>query len=190
MQYASEPVDPVPSPVQQRRAMPRVRKRVLDEIDGPVGAGADLMGPSGPASGNTGIGGPAPSPVDGPEPAPAASPFKFAPDTVSTILRKYEHTPDGLKKAFAENPDLAAVSQIGGSKGDKILDPNSGRMIDVITAAGLGGTGWQWLDDVPGQEQAAPSGGEGVMRGMDPQQVSMIDQIRAAIQQLMGPGVK
>jgi hypothetical protein len=29
-----------------------------------------------------------------------------------------------------------------------------------------------------------------VMRGMDPQQVSMIDQIRAAIQQLMGPGVK
>jgi hypothetical protein len=186
---ASYDAEPLPG---RGRVMPRVRRRILDEMDAPVTAGAGLMGGQGPASGNTGIGGASAAPITPAPSAPAApKPFAFAPDSVSTLLRKYEHTPDGLKKAFAENPDLAGVSQIGGSKGDKILDPTTGRWIDVITAAGLGGTGWQWLDDVPGQggdAQADPSGRGGVFRGMDPYQVNLIDKVRESIMQLMEGG--
>ena len=84
-------------------------------------------------------------------PAPTApDPFKFGQSSVLDILGRYQHTPQGLRQAFDENPQLASMSQIGGNKGDKILDPTTGRLVDVIQAAGEGGKAWQWLDEASG----------------------------------------
>jgi hypothetical protein len=97
--------------------------------------------------------------------APAATPFTFGRDSVSSILGAYDHTPAGLQKAFAEHPELAASgAKITGSKGDKIIDPTTGRAVDVIQAAGEGGKAWQWLDGDGGG--GAPQGKMG--GGMNP----------------------
>lgn len=90
------------------------------------------------------------APGDAQAPQQTQTPFSFNRDSVLNILSNYAHTPEGLKQAFAENEGLRGVSQIGGNKGDKILDPTTGRLIDVIQAAGEGGKAWQWLDDQGG----------------------------------------
>jgi len=130
----------------------------------------DLYDPSIPTSvGQVNVPGLQPGPgipPTGGEVPKAPDPFKFGQSSVMDILGKYSHTPGGLKQAFDENPQLASVSQIGGSKGDKILDPSSGRLIDVIQAAGEGGKAWQWLDE--------QNGGQGQFSAM-PQSPFMMD---------------
>lgn len=93
----------------------------------------------------------------GSDQTPPPSPPTWNPQNVMQTLQKYQHTPQGLAQAVQENPWLGSV---GGGKGDLLLGPN-GEKIDVVQAAGLGGTGWQWLDTA--QQQAAGGAGAGAM---------------------------
>jgi len=68
-------------------------------------------------------------------------------DTIWAILQKYDHTPAGLAAALPEIQRLYPNAKITGSKGDKLdLTAYGGKITDVITSAGTGGTGWQWDD--------------------------------------------
>lgn len=60
------------------------------------------------------------------------------------FLQGYPHTPAGLKAAYDADPSKFGGAKIIGSKGDKLQLPD-GTVVDVITNAGMGGTGWQWI---------------------------------------------
>jgi hypothetical protein len=70
---------------------------------------------------------------------------------VGRILQYYPNTPAGLKDALPDIQKIAPNATIAGTKGDKIdfgdYKDKSGQLIglvDVLQAAGLGGTAWQW----------------------------------------------
>jgi hypothetical protein len=70
---------------------------------------------------------------------------------VGRILQYYPNTPAGLKEALPEIQKIAPNATIVGTKGDKIdfgdyTDKKGERIgvIDVLLAAGLGGSAWQW----------------------------------------------
>ena len=70
---------------------------------------------------------------------------------VGRILQHYPNTPAGLKEALPEIQKIAPNAKIVGTKGDKIdfgdyTDKRGERIgvIDVLLAAGLGGSAWQW----------------------------------------------
>jgi hypothetical protein len=125
----------------------------------------DVRSVLGPNAVNLAGGNGAPGASEAPGVSAAKSPFTFGQSSVRSILDRYPHTPAGLQQAFAENPELAGASKIGGSKGDKILDPSTGRWIDVIQAAGEGGKAWQWLDDEGTATPQAAMGGGGMFGG-------------------------
>jgi hypothetical protein len=94
------------------------------------------------------------------------APFQFNQQNVSAILNQYPHTPAGLQQAFAQHPELAASgSSIGGSKGSKIVDPSTGKLVQVVQSAGLGGTAWTW-DTGEGGAGAAGAAAMGPVAGM------------------------
>lgn len=71
---------------------------------------------------------------------------------VGRILQFYPNTPAGLRDALPEIQQIAPGATIAGSKGDKLdfgdyVDGRGERIgvIDIIQAAGLGGTAWQWI---------------------------------------------
>ena len=73
---------------------------------------------------------------------------------IGRILQYYPHTPDGLKSALPELQQLVPGVAITGTKGDKLdfggyVSPEGITLgvNDVIQAAGLGGTAWQWAPD-------------------------------------------
>ena len=70
---------------------------------------------------------------------------------VGRILQYYPNTPAGLKEALPEIQKIAPNATIVGTKGDKIdfgdyTDKKGERIgvVDVLLAAGLGGSAWQW----------------------------------------------
>jgi hypothetical protein len=71
--------------------------------------------------------------------------------TIGRVLQHYPNTPAGLSQALPELQQLVPGVKIAGNKGD-LLDfgdyktPSGERIgiIDVIQAAGSGGTAWQW----------------------------------------------
>jgi hypothetical protein len=70
--------------------------------------------------------------------------------SISSLLpflqQNYKHTPDDLKRAFAERPEMFQGANIMGSKGDKVQFAD-GKIFDIINSAGLGGLGWQSIWD-------------------------------------------
>jgi hypothetical protein len=191
MQFAPEN-DPL-APVEPRRPA-RIKRRILDGMDPAtdvMAGGVDRFGPTGPMNGNTGIGGGMPRDIAPPPPPVDPPRADFSAGGLLPVLRKYEHTPEGLQKAFAENPHWGAA----GAKiqGGDIYNPETKRWLDVIRGASRGGEDWQYLDEQEGGADYDPNkgmsaGGFGSMRGMDSTQTSLIDQVRQMILQLMGTG--
>ena len=71
---------------------------------------------------------------------------------IGRVLQFYPNTPAGLRDALPEIQQIAPGAKIAGSKGDKLdfggyVDGRGERIgvIDIIQAAGLGGTAWQWI---------------------------------------------
>jgi len=71
--------------------------------------------------------------------------------TIGRILQYYPNTPAGLRDALPEIQQIVPAAKIVGSNGDKIDFGNyidsKGKtigIIDVLVAAGAGGTAWQW----------------------------------------------
>lgn len=71
---------------------------------------------------------------------------------IGRILQFYPNSPAGLRDALPEIQRIAPNAKIVGSKGDKVdfgdyVDPHGVRIgvIDLVRAAGLGGTAWHWL---------------------------------------------
>lgn len=65
---------------------------------------------------------------------------------VGRIIANYDHTPAGLTAALPEIASRYPGTKSLGGKGDKVHIPCVGD-IDLITAAGEGGKGWQWIVD-------------------------------------------
>ena len=70
---------------------------------------------------------------------------------IGRILQFYPNTPAGLRDALPEIQQLIPGVTITGSNGDKLdfgsyVDPKGYKIgvIDVLQAAGAGGTAWQW----------------------------------------------
>jgi hypothetical protein len=71
---------------------------------------------------------------------------------IGRILQFYPNTPAGLRDALPEIQQIAPGAKIAGTKGDKLdfgdyVDAKGERIgvIDILQAAGLGGTAWQWI---------------------------------------------
>lgn len=71
--------------------------------------------------------------------------------TIGRILQYYPNTPAGLRDALPEIQQVVPGVKITGSNGDKLdfgsyIDAKGIKigMIDVLAAAGAGGTAWQW----------------------------------------------
>lgn len=151
--------------------------------------GAHQQGPTQPAgalpsASNTGVMGGATPPMQPAAPKPNATA-----SSVMDTLRKYQHTPAGMKQAFAENPDVFTGASIMGSKGDKIRYAD-GSIYDHILAAGEGGKGWQALwDNDPNAAPAAPARGGGpnpsLLQGMGGLSALLQGDPTAKIQQAM-----
>jgi hypothetical protein len=120
------------------------------------------VGPTLPSAANTGVMGGAQTPMQ----PPAAPKQNATASSVMDTLRKYQHTPAGMKQAFAENPDVFTGASIMGSKGDKVRYAD-GSIYDHILAAGEGGKGWQALwDNDPNAAPAPMAGGGGMNPGL------------------------
>jgi hypothetical protein len=70
---------------------------------------------------------------------------------IGRILQYYPNTPAGLRDALPEIQQIIPGVKIAGSNGDKLdfgsyVDPKGYKIgiIDVLQAAGAGGTAWQW----------------------------------------------
>lgn len=217
MQYAP---DDTSAPAM--RPMQRIRKRMLDGMGGdpsvdPVNVGVNepLMGPNGPASGNTGIGGgmaqPRKPPVSVPdfaEPAaqaapaaPAAPPRVSADNAQHALMQAVNDNLGTIRSAQGDAARKAAVEQVlRGVNADGIEEIRGekvrigGKWIDLLQDV-EGAAIPQWLVEEEQQQAAGmPSAQRGIdpmagsQRGMDTAQTSLIDQIRASIMQLMGQG--
>jgi hypothetical protein len=71
--------------------------------------------------------------------------------TMGRIFQYYPNTPAGLREALPEIQQIVPQAKIVGSKGDKLdfgdyVDARGNKIgvIDVIAAAGDGGTAWHW----------------------------------------------
>jgi hypothetical protein len=165
------------------------RKALLDQLGGglPTAGRVPGIAPGEPAPGTRM---PEAPPID-PMQAPQAPKQNASIGSVMPMLReKYKHTPDDLKRAFAENPDAFHGASLMGSKGDKIQFAD-GKIFDVINSAGLGGLGWQELWDNDPNAQQAPQGGGMAMPGMNGLHPLLggdaLAGIQAAIGQHSGP---
>jgi hypothetical protein len=162
------------------------RKALLTQLGG--GAPTTAGGVPGIAPGEPAPGGRMPElpPIEPPQ----AQRQNASISSVMPLLReKYKHTPDDLRRAFAENPDAFHGAQQFGSKGDKIRFAD-GKEFDVIQAAGLGGTGWQELwDNDPNAQQQGPQGGGMAVPGMggDILGGDALARIQAVLGQYAGP---
>ena len=70
---------------------------------------------------------------------------------IGRILQYYPNTPAGLRDALPEIQQIIPGVKIAGGNGDKLdfgsyVDPKGYKIgiIDVLQAAGAGGTAWQW----------------------------------------------
>lgn len=209
MQYADDPYLTDDSAAMR----PRIRRRMLEGMDAPspvmdpVRVPEPLVDASGrPRSGNTGVTGgmtvPRPTPTPpptSPAPAPAARGGTYR-DVLSSVW-----TPDVLggirsagtedaKKAVAEQAIRSVLPQLQqmGVQVDDVRNEKiqiGGKWYDLLKDVS-GAAVPQFLDVAAHEARMAAAGSPqtGTMRGMDSTQTSLIDQIRAAIMQLMGNG--
>lgn len=111
------------------------------------------------------------TPATTPTTTPPATGTSYDKAKIQAILAKFPHTPAGLAQALPEVQKLYPGIKITGSKGDKLdMSAYGGKIVDVITSAGTGGTGWQWLEP-DGASATAPGGpnfGGVATNGADP----------------------